>query len=131
MQTPYHGKHGARSAQLSITAAVVSWVLLSADGAVGLLTVIIHRFRCNSALLLSCRCHTTASMEPTHLISTAAVVSTVYTSRIILEYMQNWAKRCQHEEDFDEDMDTDVPESTGCGNWDIMVAVGLVDTMER
>ncbi|EMP32410.1 Retinoblastoma-associated protein [Chelonia mydas] len=28
-------------------------------------------------------------------------------------------------------MDTDVPESTGCGNWDIMAAVGLVDTVER
>nr|XP_048696687.1 uncharacterized protein LOC125632479 [Caretta caretta]XP_048696688.1 uncharacterized protein LOC125632479 [Caretta caretta] len=28
-------------------------------------------------------------------------------------------------------MDTDVPESTGCGNWDIMVAVGLVDTVKR
>ncbi|EMP38295.1 hypothetical protein UY3_04504 [Chelonia mydas] len=49
---PYHGKHGARSAQLTVTAALVSWVLLSADGAVGLLSVIIHRFCCNSALLL-------------------------------------------------------------------------------
>ncbi|CAM4541073.1 unnamed protein product [Lepidochelys kempii] len=28
-------------------------------------------------------------------------------------------------------MDTDVPESMGCGNWDIMAAVGLVDTVER
>ncbi|EMP38084.1 NADPH oxidase 3 [Chelonia mydas] len=49
---PYHGKHGAHSAQLTVTAAVVSWVLLSVDGAVRLLTIIIHRFHCNSALLL-------------------------------------------------------------------------------
>ncbi|EMP38704.1 hypothetical protein UY3_04023 [Chelonia mydas] len=49
--TPYHGKHAARSAQLIDTAAVVSWVLLAADSAVGLLTIVIHRFRCNSALL--------------------------------------------------------------------------------
>ncbi|EMP36386.1 hypothetical protein UY3_06368 [Chelonia mydas] len=48
-QMPYYGKHGARSAQFTITAAVVSWVLLSADSAVGLLTIVI---RCNSALLL-------------------------------------------------------------------------------
>ncbi|XP_065455330.1 uncharacterized protein LOC135984327 [Chrysemys picta bellii] len=27
-------------------------------------------------------------------------------------------------------MDTDVPESTGCGSWDIMAAMGLVDTVE-
>ncbi|XP_037760750.1 arginyl-tRNA--protein transferase 1 isoform X4 [Chelonia mydas] len=40
------------SAQLADTAAVVSQVLLAADGAIGLLTVIIHSFRCNSALLL-------------------------------------------------------------------------------
>ncbi|EMP39151.1 hypothetical protein UY3_03656 [Chelonia mydas] len=75
------------------------------------------------------RRHTIASMEPAQL--TAAVVSIVNTSRIILEYVQNPAKRCQHEDDCDEDMDTDVPESTGCGNWDIIVAVGLVDTVER
>ncbi|XP_073201940.1 uncharacterized protein [Lepidochelys kempii] len=121
--------------------------------------VIIHCFHCNSALLvprihlagplvvyrylfswhpssstasaatlLSCRRHTTASMEPAQL--TAAVVSIVNTSRIILEYMQNGAKRCQHKDDFDEDMDTDIPESMGCGNWDIIAAVGLIDTVE-
>ncbi|EMP37567.1 Leucine-zipper-like transcriptional regulator 1 [Chelonia mydas] len=38
-------------AQLTVTPAVVFWVLLSADGAVRLLTVIIHRFRYNSALV--------------------------------------------------------------------------------
>ncbi|CAM5157009.1 unnamed protein product [Natator depressus] len=70
-----------------------------------------------------------ASMEPAQL--TAAVVSIVNTSCIILEYVQNQAKRRQREEDFDEDMDTDVPESPGCGNWDIMAAVELVDTVER
>ncbi|XP_074981862.1 uncharacterized protein LOC142071164 [Caretta caretta] len=161
LQMPYQGKHGAHSAQLTVTAAVVSWVLLSADDSVGLLTIVIHHVCCNSALLLpsdklggavlvllgavrlltiiihstaallSCRYHTTASMEPAQLTITAAVVSIVNTSCIILEYMQNWAKRRQHKEDFDEDMDTDVPESTGCGNWDIKAAVELVDTVER
>ncbi|EMP35927.1 Multidrug resistance-associated protein 9 [Chelonia mydas] len=126
-EMPYHGKHGAYSAQLTVTAAVVSWVLLSADSAVRLLTVIIHHFRCKSTLLLLC--HTMASMEPAQL--TAAVVSIVNTSRIILQYMQNRAKRCQHEDDFDEDMDTEVPESTCYGNWDIMVAAGLTDTVEH
>ncbi|EMP33189.1 Leucine-rich repeat-containing protein 39 [Chelonia mydas] len=78
-----------------------------------------------------CRRHTTASMKHAQLTVTAAVVSIVNTLRIILEYIQNRAKRCQQEEDFDEDMDTDVPESTGCGNWDLMAAVGLVDTVEH
>ncbi|EMP29787.1 hypothetical protein UY3_13090 [Chelonia mydas] len=81
-------------------------------------------------LFLSRR-HTMAIMEPVQLTITAAVVSIVNTSRIILEYMRNRAKRRQHKEAFDEDMDTDIPESTGCGNWDIMAAVGLVDTVER
>ncbi|EMP26973.1 Phenylalanyl-tRNA synthetase [Chelonia mydas] len=78
--------------------------------------------------LQSGRCHSTASTEPTQL--TAAVASIVNTSCIILQYEQNLAKRQQHEDDCEEDMDTDIPESTGCGNWDIMVAVGLVDTVE-
>ncbi|EMP37844.1 hypothetical protein UY3_04909 [Chelonia mydas] len=47
------------------------------------------------------------------------------------QYVQNLAKRCQHEDNCEEDMDTHVPESTGCGNWDIMAAVGLVDIVER
>ncbi|EMP36732.1 hypothetical protein UY3_06128 [Chelonia mydas] len=75
------------------------------------------------------RCHTMASLEPAE--PTAAIVSIVNTLRIILKYVQNRAKRRQHEDDCDEDMDTDVPESTDCGNWDIMVAVGLVDTVEH
>ncbi|EMP40137.1 Putative protein C18orf25 [Chelonia mydas] len=75
-----------------------------------------------------CRCHSTASMEPAQL--TTAVASIVNTSRIILQYVQNLAERCQHKDNCDEDMDTDVPQSTGCGSWDIMAAVGLVDTVE-
>ncbi|XP_050786550.1 uncharacterized protein LOC127038146 [Gopherus flavomarginatus] len=70
--------------------------------------------------------HNTASMDPSQLTITTAVVSIVNTLLIILEYMQNQAKRRQHE-----DMDTDVPESTGCGNWNIMVAVRLVVTVEH
>ncbi|CAM4346601.1 unnamed protein product, partial [Caretta caretta] len=62
---------------------------------------------------------------------TAAVASIVNTSHIILQYLQNLAKRQQHDNDCEEDMDTDVPESTGCGNWNIMAAVGLVDTVEH
>ncbi|EMP35925.1 hypothetical protein UY3_06891 [Chelonia mydas] len=68
-------------------------------------------------------------MEPAQL--SAAVVSFVNTSHIILQYVQNLERRRQHEDDCEEDMDTDVPESTGCGNWDIMAAVGLVDTVEH
>ncbi|EMP42601.1 Hormonally up-regulated neu tumor-associated kinase [Chelonia mydas] len=75
--------------------------------------------------------HTMASMESTQLTVAAVVVSIVNISHIILKYMQNRAKRHQHEDDFNEDMDTDVPESMGCGIWDIMVAVGLVDTVEH
>ncbi|XP_048692166.1 uncharacterized protein LOC125630373 [Caretta caretta] len=48
-----------------------------------------------------------------------------------LRYVQNLAKRRQHKDDCEEDVDTDVPESMGCGNWDIMAAVGLVDKVER
>ncbi|CAM5116349.1 unnamed protein product [Natator depressus] len=69
------------------------------------------------------RYHSRASMEPAQL--TAAVVSIVNSSRIILQYVQNLAKR--REDDCEEDVDTDVPESMGCGNWDIIAAVGLVD----
>ncbi|EMP38164.1 hypothetical protein UY3_04655 [Chelonia mydas] len=61
-----------------------------------------------------CRCHSMASMDPTQL--TTAVVSIVNTSHIILQYVHNLAKRRQHEDDCEEDMDTDVPESMDCGN---------------
>ncbi|EMP37741.1 Testis-expressed protein 14 [Chelonia mydas] len=65
-------------------------------------------------------CHSTASMGPTQL--TAAIASTVNTSRLILQYVQNLAKRQQHRDNCEEDMDTDIPESMGCGSWDIMAA---------
>ncbi|EMP28952.1 hypothetical protein UY3_13982 [Chelonia mydas] len=75
-----------------------------------------------------CRRHTMASMEPAQL--TTAVVSIVNTSCTELQYVQNQAKRRQHKDDCDKDMDTDIPESMGCGNWNIIAAVGLVDTVE-
>ncbi|CAM5114457.1 unnamed protein product [Eretmochelys imbricata] len=65
-------------------------------------------------------------MEPAQ--HTAAVASIVNTLHITLQYVQNLAKRRQHEDNCEED--TDVPESTGCDNWVIMVSVGLVDTVE-
>ncbi|EMP39854.1 Zinc finger and SCAN domain-containing protein 20 [Chelonia mydas] len=71
----------------------------------------------------SWRRHTMASMEPAQL--TAAVVSIVNTSCIILQYVQNLQKqasrRQQRDHDSDEDMDTDFSQSTGPGNLDIMV----------
>ncbi|EMP28083.1 UPF0606 protein C11orf41 [Chelonia mydas] len=67
-------------------------------------------------------------MEPAQL--TAAVVSIVNASCIILESVQNWAKRHQHEDDCDEDVDTDIPENMSSGNWDIMAAVGL-DSLQK
>ncbi|EMP25451.1 hypothetical protein UY3_17470 [Chelonia mydas] len=136
-----HTTTSIEPAQLTITAAVVSWVLLSADGAVGLLTVVIPRFRCNSALLqlggsvpvllgpANCR-HPPLPLQlcspadtipwqawsPPSSPSPLLLSALVNTLRIILEYMQNQAKRYQHEEYFDEDMDTYVPESMGSGN---------------
>ncbi|EMP34991.1 hypothetical protein UY3_07854 [Chelonia mydas] len=56
----------------------------------------------------------------------AAVVRIVNTSHIILQYVQNLARRHQHKDDCEEDMDTDAPESMKCGNWDIIAAVGQV-----
>nr|XP_048709086.1 uncharacterized protein LOC125637998 isoform X2 [Caretta caretta] len=87
-----------------------------------------HRFA-SFFLGYPCRHHTMASMEPAQL--TAVVVSIVNTSPMILEYVQDRAKRRQHEDDCDEVMDTHIPESMGCGNWDIMAAVRLVDTVGR
>ncbi|EMP35318.1 Protocadherin alpha-2 [Chelonia mydas] len=73
--------------------------------------------------------HSMASMEPTQL--DIAFVSIAKNSRIILQYVQSLVRSCQHKEDSEEDMDTDCPESTGCGNWDIMAALGHADTVER
>ncbi|EMP38180.1 SH3 and cysteine-rich domain-containing protein [Chelonia mydas] len=173
---------------LSSAAAVVSWVLLAADGAVGLQTIIIerlfllplcslalaadsavrlqtivierrnatasaatllscsgsrrcsraanhrHRTTASAATLLSCRHHSTASMEPAQI--TAAVMSTVNTSRIILQHVQDQnlqkqvRRRQQRSDESDEDMDTDFSQSTGPGNLDIMVGPVYKDTSQ-
>nr|XP_048713340.1 uncharacterized protein LOC125639748 [Caretta caretta] len=72
-------------------------------------------------------------MEPAQL--TAAVVSIVNTSRIILQYVQNLQKqvrrRRQRNHDSNEDMDTDFSQSTGTGNLDIMVVTGQVPAVEH
>ncbi|XP_048681893.2 UBX domain-containing protein 11 isoform X2 [Caretta caretta] len=64
----------------------------------------------------------------------AAVLTIVNTSHIIhqyVQYLQNRARK-QRQRDYgsDEDMDTDVPRSTACGNWEIMVVLGQVHAME-
>ncbi|XP_073173702.1 UBX domain-containing protein 11 isoform X3 [Lepidochelys kempii] len=64
----------------------------------------------------------------------AAVLTIVNTSHIIhqyVQYLQNRARK-QRQRDYgsDEDMDTDVPRSTACGNWKIMVVLGQVHAME-
>ncbi|EMP27253.1 hypothetical protein UY3_15659 [Chelonia mydas] len=80
------------------------------------------------------RCHITASMEPAQI--TAAVMSIVNTSRIILQYVQNQnlqkqaRRRWQHGDESDEDMDTDFSESTGPGNLAILVAMGQAHARE-
>ncbi|CAM5160045.1 unnamed protein product, partial [Natator depressus] len=72
--------------------------------------------------------HTTARMEPTQI--TAAVMSIVNTSCIILQYMQNQnlqkqaRRRRQRGDKSDEDMDTDFSQNTGPSNLDILVAMG-------
>ncbi|EMP25007.1 Pleckstrin like proteiny domain-containing family A member 5, partial [Chelonia mydas] len=149
-RTPYHGKRAARtllsrSPTDAIPRQVCSplssahqhrhccvLVLLAADSAVGLLTIVIHCFRCNSAL---CRLHTTASMEPAQI--TTAVMSSVNTSCVILQYVQNQnlqnqaRSRRQHGDEIDEDMDTDFSQSTGPGNLDILVAMGQAHGVEH
>ncbi|EMP42523.1 hypothetical protein UY3_00207 [Chelonia mydas] len=63
-------------------------------------------------------CHTTASMEPGQI--TAAVMSIVNTSHIILQYVQNQnlqkqaRRRRQRGDESDEDMDTDFSQSLAC-----------------
>ncbi|EMP26103.1 Putative EGF-like module-containing mucin-like hormone receptor-like 4 [Chelonia mydas] len=111
----------------------LSCCVLAADGAVGLQNWSSnYRFPCNSALLLSCRCHTTASMEPAQI--TAAVMSIVNTSPIIMQYMQNQnlqnqaRRQQQHGEESDKDMDTDF--SLSMGNLAILVAVGHAHAVE-
>ncbi|EMP40335.1 Ras GTPase-activating protein 2 [Chelonia mydas] len=80
--------------------------------------------------------HTTASMEPAQI--TLAIRSTLNTTRIIQQYMQNqnlakrnWAsRRCQRGDESDEDMDTDFSQSTGRDNVVIMVLMGQVHAVE-
>ncbi|XP_065427403.1 uncharacterized protein LOC135976296 [Chrysemys picta bellii] len=79
-------------------------------------------------------------MEPAQL--TAALMSTINTTRIILQYMQHqdlqnqarrrrqrWRRQSGHESD--EDMDTDFSKSTGHRNLAILVAMGQVPDVER
>ncbi|CAM4581038.1 unnamed protein product [Lepidochelys kempii] len=74
-------------------------------------------------------------MEPAQI--TAAVMSIVNTSHIILQYVQNQnlqkqaRRQPQRGDKSDEDMDTDFSQSMGPGNLDILVAVGQAHTMER
>ncbi|XP_065423349.1 malonyl-CoA decarboxylase, mitochondrial isoform X2 [Chrysemys picta bellii] len=132
LQTPYHGKRAASSAQLSRRCCV-----LGAAGSRRRSRAANHRHRttASSATLLSCRRHTTASMEPAQI--TAALMSTVNTTRIILQYMQHQKlqkqarRQWQRGDESDEDMDTDFSQSTGPSNLDIMVVMGQVHTVER
>ncbi|XP_077672613.1 uncharacterized protein LOC144264703 [Eretmochelys imbricata] len=72
-------------------------------------------------------------MEPAQI--SAAVVTIVNTLRIIQQYVQNLQNRArkqqQRDYDSDEDSDTDVPRSTACGDWEIMMALGQVHAMEH
>ncbi|EMP26062.1 Olfactory receptor 9G4 [Chelonia mydas] len=80
------------------------------------------------------RCRTMASMEPAQI--TAAVMSIVNISRVILQYVQNQnlqkqaRRRQQRGDESDEDMDTDFAQSTGPGNLDILVAMGEAHAVE-
>ncbi|EMP25645.1 hypothetical protein UY3_17233 [Chelonia mydas] len=73
------------------------------------------------------------AMEPTQI--STAVLTIVNTSRIIqqyVQYLQNRARKRQQRDYYtDEDMDTDVPRSTACGDWEIMVLLGQVHAVER
>ncbi|XP_050809899.1 iron-sulfur protein NUBPL isoform X3 [Gopherus flavomarginatus] len=80
-----------------------------------------------------CRHHSVGSVEPAQI--SASVLTIVNTSCIIQQYVQYLEKqaRKRRQRDYytDEDMDTDVPRSTACGNWEIMMALGQVHAMER
>ncbi|KAM7181774.1 uncharacterized protein RBU57_000416 [Macrochelys suwanniensis] len=76
-------------------------------------------------------------MEPDQI--TAAVIAVMNTMRIVQEYMENEnqellqqaRRRQQRPEDSDEDMDTDLSQKRPPRKVDIMVLMGLVDTVER
>ncbi|XP_048684681.1 uncharacterized protein LOC125626039 [Caretta caretta] len=65
----------------------------------------------------------------------AEVLTIVNTSCIVQQYVQclqnRVKKRQQCDRYTDEDMDTDVPRSTACGDWEIMVVLGQVHAVER
>ncbi|EMP31980.1 hypothetical protein UY3_10904 [Chelonia mydas] len=121
--SPYHGKRAARS-------AVVSW-----QQTVQYVCKTGHPNTASPATLLSCRRHTTASLEPAQI--TTAVMRTVNTSHIIMQYMQNQnlqkqvRRRWQCGDKSDEDMDTDFSQSTSPGNMAILVAMGQAHAVER
>ncbi|EMP25941.1 hypothetical protein UY3_16938 [Chelonia mydas] len=81
------------------------------------------------------RHRTTASLEPPQI--TAAVMSIVNTSCIILQYVQNQnlqkraRRRQQRGDESDEDMDTDFSQSTGPGSLDILVAMGQAHAVDH
>ncbi|XP_050773769.1 uncharacterized protein LOC127031078 isoform X2 [Gopherus flavomarginatus] len=83
------------------------------------------------------RHHSTASMAPAQM--TTAIMSTLNTMHIILQYMQNQnlqkqkqaRRQWQRGDENDEDMDTDFSQSTGPCNLDIMAVIGQVHTVER
>ncbi|XP_053875723.1 E3 ubiquitin-protein ligase RNF144B isoform X1 [Malaclemys terrapin pileata] len=85
------------------------------------------------------RRHSTGIMEPAQI--TAAIMSTMNTTRIVLEYMQSQdmpkqnqvRRRLQRSDESDEeiDMDIDLSLSTGPSNVQIMVLLGQVHAVER
>ncbi|XP_065421279.1 uncharacterized protein LOC101940050 isoform X6 [Chrysemys picta bellii] len=85
------------------------------------------------------RRHSTGIMEPAQI--TVAIMSTMNTTRIVLEYMQSQnmpkqnqaRRRLQRGDESDEeiDMDIDLSQSTGPSNVQIMVLLGEVHGVER
>ncbi|XP_065413258.1 histone deacetylase 8 isoform X4 [Chrysemys picta bellii] len=86
------------------------------------------------------RRHSTGIMEPAQI--TAAIMSTMNTTRIVLEYMQSQdmpkqnqdqpTRRLQRGDESDEeiDMDIDLSQGTGPSNVQIMVLLGQVHAVE-
>ncbi|XP_053871665.1 uncharacterized protein LOC128830052 [Malaclemys terrapin pileata] len=87
------------------------------------------------------RRHSTGIMEPAQI--TAAIMNTMNTTRIVLEYMQSQdmpkqnqdqpRRRLQRGDKSDEeiDMDIDLSQGTGPSNVQIMVLLGQVHAVER
>nr|XP_048712902.1 uncharacterized protein LOC125639558 [Caretta caretta] len=82
--------------------------------------------------------HSTGNVEPAQI--TAAIMSTINTTRAIQQVMQNHnlqekqnqarRRRLQHGDKSDEDMDIDFLQSTGPCNVHIMVSIGQVHVVE-